>query len=146
MKWMPNDIAVKFGIQQGSVYNFSPSFGVDNHYFIVLNRNPREENEIYLARFTTKKEKIQAFIKSNGLSPKTFIEIHESECKFLPRPSETCINCNYYHPLASLDVLISLIEGSKGSPYPCIGKDLMARIVDGFMASRMIALHVKVVL
>lgn len=89
-----NEIKVKIGITQGQVYNFSPKQGVLNHYYVVLNKDPKSSEEIYLAPFTSQKDNVLKFIKMNGFDEKTYVEINSGECNFLPKKSQSGIDCN----------------------------------------------------
>ena len=140
---IPNDAKVALGIRQGQVYNFSPKSGVDNHYFVVLNKNPRNDTEIYLAPFTTKKEKVLNFIEINKLGKGTCVEIKKGDCKFLPREDSTVIDCNrlVYTDLARL---IELIDESSGNcNYSQIKQELMSKIIGAVKASKMVKNIIK---
>src|SRR3989344_4594871 len=127
----PNRVKVKINIEQGCVYNFSPRDSIPNHYYIVLNKNPKESEEIYLAPFTTKKENVLKFITSRRLDKKTFVEIEEGECPFLPRRLKSGVDCNRLLPPISIEDLIMLIDKSDGDcEYPKVNDKLLNRILE----------------
>jgi hypothetical protein len=143
MVFIPNEIKVRIGIRQGSIYNFSPKYGIPNHYFIVLNKEPKRDDEIYLASFTSKKNDALNHIKHYSLDIKTFIQIGEGECLFLPKPKESCINCNFVRKV-DLSKLVELIDASSGCcDYPAISESLIIKIIDGVKLSPMIGKDVK---
>jgi hypothetical protein len=140
---IPNKVKVQIGIRQGSVYNFSPKDGVPNHYFIVLNKEPKTDNEIYLASFTSNKKGTLNYIKHFNLDVRTFVEIEEKNCSFLPKPKESCINCNFVRKL-DLIKLVELINISNGCcDYPVIHGSLMIKIFEGIKISTMVGKDVK---
>jgi len=143
MIFIGNNIKVKTGIEQGCIYNFSPKDGVSNHYYMVLNKNPKTDDEIYLAPFTSKKEKILKFIEYAKLDRKTFVDIPDKECTFLPRPKEGGIDCS--RPIeVTLTKLIQLIDESSGScNYPKAGQTLIQRVIDGVKLSPMVKPVIK---
>lgn len=143
MIFISNDIKVKTGIEQGCIYNFSPKDGVLNHYYMVLNKNPKTDSEVYLVPFTTKKEKIIKFIEYRKLDRKTFVDIPNKECSFLPRSQDGGIDCN--RPIeVTLTKLIELIDNSSGScNYPKVGKSLLQLVIEGVTASPMVKPVIK---
>jgi len=145
MVLIPTKIKVQLGIEQGSVYNFSPEKGVVNHYFIVLNKNPKKDAEIYLVSFTSNKDDVLRFIEHFNFDRKTYVAIENNECPFLPRESESCINCNRTRRY-DIQKLIELIDGSDGGCYSKISAKLMERIIDGVKASKLVAGDIKSVL
>jgi len=145
MVLIPTKIKVQLGIEQGTVYNFSPEKGIVNHYFIVLNKNPKKDDEIYLVSFTSNKDDVLRFIEHFDFDRKTYVEIETNECPFLPRESESCINCNKTRRY-DLQKLIDLIDGSDGSCYSKISNKLMVRIIEGVKASKMVPEDIKRVL
>jgi hypothetical protein len=143
MVQMPNDVRVKIGIKQGQVYNFSPASDVDNHYFVVLNKNPKDDKEIHLVYFTSKKEKVLKFIEIRNLDRRTCVDVGETECGFLPRKENSGINCNN---VLSIDIekLIVLIDESEGSCcYPAIEDSFLKRVIEGVKMSRLVKPIVK---
>ena len=64
---IPPKVIVRVDIEQGVVYNFSDNKDTPNHYFVVLNKNLKEDKEIYLVSFTTKKENALRHIKHFNL-------------------------------------------------------------------------------
>lgn len=140
---IPNRIKVILGIRQGQVYNFSPKSGVSNHYYVVLNKSPKDDKEIYLAPFTTKKEKVLKFIEVARLDKKTCVEITRGDCKFLPQEDSTIIDCNrlIYTDIAQL---VDLINESAGNcNYPQIKPELITRVIEAVKASKMVKNIVK---
>ena len=135
---MSNEIKVLAGIEQGSVYNFSPRDGVVNHYYIVLNKNPKEDGEINLAVFTTKRESILRFIETKKLNKKTYVTIQKGECTFLPSRDNAGIDCNRL-VYVSKERLIELIDDSNGScNYPILEPDIFRKVSDGVKASYLV--------
>lgn len=143
MIYVPNEVKVKIGIEQGCIYNFSPVNNVSNHYYLVLNKNPKQDSEIYLAPFTTKKEKVLKFIEFRKLDKATFVLLNEKECVFLPYKKEAGIDCNrLLH--TEINTLIQLIDNSKGScNYPKAEKTLLERVLIGVKASSMVSPNIK---
>lgn len=133
-----NDIKVKVGIAQGQVYNFSPKQGVLNHYYVVLNKNPKSSEEIYLAPFTSQKDNVLKFIKMNGFDERTYVEIKSGECNFLPNKSQSGIDCNR---LIYIDIeeLISRIDSSDGGcNYPVLNPKIFIKIKEGVALSPLV--------
>ncbi len=140
---MPNEIVVKVGIQQGQVYNFAPKDGVPNHYFVVLNKDPKNGDVIHLAPFTTKKANVLKFIKFLKLDAQTFVELLIGECPFLARPADSGIDCNRLIS-PTLDELVQLIDLSDGSvKYPTIEASLLVRVIAGVKVSRLVSQAIK---
>lgn len=143
MIFIPNNAKVSIGITQGSIYNFSPTDGIDNHYHIILNKNPKNDDQIFLVHFTTKKQKTLDFINNRNLDISTFVEINNGECLFLPRWEETCINCNYVK-VSDINEIVDLIDNSNGScNYSQVPESLMKRIIIGVSNSKMVANTIK---
>ena len=137
-----NEVKIRAGIEQGCVYNFSPLVGVYNHYYVVLNKNPKSDDEIYLAPFTTKKEKVLKMIELARLDLKTCVEVTKSDCSFLLHKS-TVIDCNRVIS-TTVEDLIGLIEKSEGScNYPKLSEGLLERVLNGVRVSRMVKPVVK---
>ncbi len=138
-----NETWIRGAIERGCVYNFSPEKNVANHYYVVINKNPKKDKEIYLVSFTSKKENVVRFVENLKLDPKTFVEVEMEECPFLSKPHDSCINCNYRKKY-ELQELIDLIESSNGScNCPKVPDSLLDRIIEGVKASRMIEPAVK---
>ncbi|MEK7586868.1 MAG: hypothetical protein AAB453_03300 [Patescibacteria group bacterium] len=129
-------------IEQGAVYNFSGNKTIPNHYFVVINKNPKKDREIYLVSFTTKKENAVRHIKHFQLNMKTYVEVAEGECDFLPRWKESCINSNYVRKY-EIQELTEILENSNGQNYPKISDKLLKRIIEGVKASRLIGKDIK---
>lgn len=143
MVFIPNEAKVKIGIRQGCVYNFSPKDGIPNHYFIVLNKEPKKDDEIYLASFTSNKKDTLNHIKHFGFDIKTFVEVKENEYLSLPKTEKTCVNCNFVRKF-DLNKLIELIDISDGScDYPVLPKSLMDKIIEGVKLSPVVGKDVK---
>jgi hypothetical protein len=145
MIFVPNDIKIRAGIEQGSVYNFSPDKSVPNHYFIVLNKNPKKDSEIYLASFTSKKDNVIRFVNNSSCDPRTCVEVITGECPFLPRESESCVNCNQTRKY-NIQKLVELVDTTNGSCYPKISESLMTRIIEGVKLSRLVASDIRTAL
>ena len=140
---IPTQVKVRVGIEQGCVYNFAPDKATANHYFIVLNKNPKNDADIYLASFTSKKENVLRFIELHKLDRKTFVEVERGDCTFLSRPDETCINCNKYRRY-DIQKMIDLIDASNGNcNYPKVSNKLLERVLYGVKSSRLVAEDVK---
>jgi hypothetical protein len=143
MIFIPNKEKVHFGIEQGSVYNFSPETAVENHYYVVLNKNPKIDDELFLVNFTSKKEKTLAFIKQRNFDIKTCVETSNSECLFLPKNKEGCINCNFVKKY-DIQKMIDLIDSSNGScNYPKIPQPVLERVINGVKLSKMVEKYIK---
>jgi len=135
MVLISNEVKVLAGIEQGSVYNFSPQDGIVNHYYVVLNKNPKNDDEINLAPFTTKKDNVLRFIKIKNLDEKTYVSVEKGECKFLPPRDNIGIDCNRLLYI-SKEKLIELINYSDGScNYPKLNTKLFDKIKEGVMVS-----------
>lgn len=133
-----NQIKVSIGIKQGCLYNFSPKSGVSNHYYIVLNRNPKDNQEIHLAPFTTKKESVLKLIELKKLDRKTFVEIKKGDCNSLPQRDEMGIDCNRLIHV-DIETLIELIDKSNGScNYPDLRQDILEKVIEGVKLSRLV--------
>jgi len=146
MIFITNDVKVRAGIEQGCIYNFSPKDGILNHYYIILNKNPKTDKELYLIPFTTKKEKILKFIEYRKLDRKTFVDIPDKECLFLSRPKDCGLDCN--RPIeVTLDKLIELIDNSNGScNYQKAGINLIKQMIYGVGVSPMVKPVIKMLL
>ena len=133
-----NEIKVRIGIGQGSVYNFSPKDAVDNHYYVVLNKDPKKDSELNLAPFTTKRDKVLKFIELRKLNIKTYVVIEKGECPSPPLRDDTGIDCNRLI-YVDKETLIELINESDGScNYPSLNKNLLKRVIEGVKVSRMV--------
>ena len=143
MDGIGKDVWVRVGIQQGQIYNFSPEDEVDNHYYVVLNKNPKSDTELYLAMFTTQKDHARKLIELRRLGSNTLVEVKNGECSFLPRSLDSVINCNFVLRI-SIDDLILRIEQSNGTVrYPTLEEGFMNRVKEGILASRLISPVIK---
>ena len=75
-------------IEQGSVFNFFINFGDSkrqskNRYFIVLNRNPKTDTALIMVTSTTQIQKKKEFVKRNGISDKTIVEVKQENIVYL---------------------------------------------------------------
>lgn len=135
---IPNRVKVLAAIAQGSIYNFSPKVGVSNHYYVVLNKNPKEDEEINLAVFTTKKENVLKFIEVKKLNKITYVDIIKGECSFLPIRDNMGIDCNRLVYI-NKERLIELIDDSNGScNYPILEENILKKVIEGVKASNMV--------
>ena len=139
---IPNDIQVKIGLECGSVYNFSPKKDIVNHYYMVVNRKPKDVEELFLVRFTSKKDVVLEFIKTHRLNEKTFVQVKKGECNALPKEEESYINCNFINKY-DINTLVNLIDESNGRCYPKASNELVERIMEGLKSSRMIGKDIK---
>lgn len=140
---IPNSVTVRIGIQRGSIYNFSPEKGVSNHYFVVINKDPKNEDDMFLVSFTSNKGNVLRFISQHNFDTKTCVNVEDGECAFLPTGKKSCVNCNYVRRY-SMQKLIELIDESNGgSNYPKAEESLLDKIIIGVKASKMVAEDIK---
>jgi hypothetical protein len=133
-----NRIKVLAGIEQGCIYNFSPNDGVINHYYVVLNKTPKHDEEINLAVFTTKKDNVLRFIELKKLDKNTYVDIEKKEINFLPVRDNMGIDCNRL-VYVNKEKLIELIDNSGGScNYPVLKKSVLEKVIKGVKLSRMV--------
>jgi len=144
MSILTPEIAVKLGIVQGKVYNFTNKPDVHNHYFIVLNSNPQSCEDIHLAMFTTKKDSLKHRITQLKLDNAVYVEVISGECTFLAKPNDTCVDCSKPIKL-SVDELIDLIERTNGGVcnFPEIDDSLKQRICHSLQINKLLSVRVK---
>jgi len=143
MIFISNNAKIRIGIKQGNIYNFSPKSGVGNHYYIVLNKNPKTDEQVFFVYFTTKKQKVVDFIKIRNFDILTMVEIKKGECSFLSKRGETCVNCNYVFG-CKLEELVCLVDNSNGNcGYPPVSASLLERILSGIKLSKMVSKSIK---
>src|SRR5512133_1485229 len=99
----PNNIRIKYGIQQGAVYNFSYGSSSNgsttkNRYFIVMNVDPKNDTAIILITPTTQVQKKYKFVDDRGISRDTIVEIKTGECAALTK--DCAFNCNEVHAVS----------------------------------------------
>jgi hypothetical protein len=138
------EIAVRLGIIQGRVYNFTHKTDVQNHYFIVLNSAPQACQSIHLAMFTTQKDSLKRRISTQNLHMDVYVEVNDGECTFLPRSNESCVDCS--RPLIlSIDELINLIETTNDGvcDFPEIDDSLLQRICAAVQLNKLISPRIK---
>lgn len=139
---IPPEVIVRVGIEQGVAYNFSDNKDTPKHYFVVLNKNPKRDKEIYLVSFTTQKVNALRHIKHLKLDIRTYVEVTKNDCSFLPRWNESCVNCNYVKKY-DIQELVEIIENSNGKNYSKISDNLLRRIIEGVKASRLVGRDIK---
>lgn len=140
---IPNDVKVALLIGQGSVYRFSPQNDVINHYYVVVNRSPKDDETLYLVYFTTKKDKISDFISTRGLHSSTMVEINHRDCPFLPNKDNGCINCNSLLEINKSELIERINESNGSCGFPKVPGTVLSRIIEGIKNSRLVKPKVK---
>lgn len=91
---LPSDVIIKGSIKQGVIYYFlEDSFeSNESHYFVVLNRNPSQDDFIYLVNATSQIEKAFLRIKLQKLPVETLVTIDPTDCPIFTKKS--VFDCN----------------------------------------------------
>lgn len=88
---IPRELQVKFGIAPGAVYVIEKQGDVHEHYFVVLNLNPKDDENIILVSATTKHSNEEAHITRLQFGQDTLVKIADSESFVIKR--ESTFNC-----------------------------------------------------
>ena len=78
---IPSDVFLQGSIEQGVIYYFQESSFVsdDSHFFVVLNRNPKQETYIYFVNATSKVDKAYKRITDQRLPNETLVQVEPNE-------------------------------------------------------------------
>jgi hypothetical protein len=85
---------VRFGIAPGAVYIIEKDGDVHEHYFVVLNLDPKSDENVVLVSATTKHENEQRYIALRQFGESTLVKINTNESTVITR--ESTFNCNRY--------------------------------------------------
>lgn len=85
---------MRFGIAPGAVYIIERDRDVNEHLFVVLNLNPRTDENIILVSATTKHENEENYIAIRQFGAETLVKIFDNESSVIKR--ESTFNCNRY--------------------------------------------------
>ena len=91
---IPRELQVRFGIAPGAVYVIEKNGDVHEHYFVVLNLDPRQDENILLVSATTKHINEEAYITRLQFGQDTLVKIVDSESAVIKK--ESTFNCNRY--------------------------------------------------
>ena len=91
---IPCDVQILATIKRGTVYYFrDESFASEEpHYFVVLNKNPRNGNFLILACATSKIERRKEIAKKLSFPEETLVEVFPSDFSFFTK--NTLFDCN----------------------------------------------------
>lgn len=85
---------VKYGIAAGAVYLIEQDGDKNEHYFVVLNLNPKKDERIILVNATTKYQKENDYVVRRKFGLDTLVYIQTGDSKVITR--ESTFNCNSY--------------------------------------------------
>lgn len=130
-------------IQQGSVYLFIEDSHKDRipHYFVILNKNPLEDDEFVFVLATSKVEKKRRIrLAMLKLPTTTLVETDGAECAFLTKP--TIFDCNEltkFTPSALIDKLQSKLFRHIGH----VPEQILTKLIKGVTDSPLIDEELK---
>ena len=142
---IPPEIRIPICIERGSVFNFYIDFNdskrqAKNRYFIVVNRNPKDDVILIMLTPTTKISKTEAFAKRNDIDPKTIVKISSGEHRIFTKDS--VFNCNEAFDVKMSD-LIRKIDENGSMNYPKISKKIIKQLVEGIKESKSVLPGIK---
>jgi len=133
---IPDDIKVKISIKQGSVYYFRhEDFPDDLHYFVVLNKNPLDDDYLLLSVASSQIERKKEFIKQRNLPEATLVIVERSDYKHFSK--DTVFNCNTVHTV-SLDALIERVSEENRFFLDLLPSEIVENIIKGVINSPLI--------
>ncbi|HDY72670.1 MAG TPA: hypothetical protein ENH90_00695 [bacterium] len=98
MVHIPSGAQILTTIKRGSVYYFQHDFGdgkdgsKERHYFVVLNKNPKDNTFLVLACATSKVDKTKRIVSTLGFPKNTIVEVSPSEYPIFSK--NTIFDCN----------------------------------------------------
>ena len=139
---LPGRVLIGF-IEGGNVYLFkNPNFNnvEHEHYHVVVNHDPQNEDTIILVNATSQIEKRKMWVSKNKLPKETLIEVGHTECPFLSK--DTVFDCNN-KTLFTKDDLVDLTDSMALQYIEKVPYDLLKKIRAGLIASPMIEGYIK---
>jgi hypothetical protein len=91
---IPREMQVRFGIAPGAVYIIEKDGDVHEHYFVVLNLDPKNDENILLVSATTKHQNEQRYIALRQFGESTLVKVGANESAVITK--ESTFNCNRY--------------------------------------------------
>lgn len=138
---IPAEIRLKATIRTGSVFYFTEeSWDADYpHNFVVLNQNPIIDSTLILVGATTLDIKI--FYRIKDLPRETIVNVDETNCPFLNRPSH--FNCNVIVGKKIEHLIAKLESGNLKIRPDYVSVDILEKIRLGVKASPLIDKWIK---
>ncbi len=131
------------GIQTGAVYYFEEELlsSPEPHYFIVLNKNPRNEEVLILVCASSQVEKRKQISKRLRFPTETLVIISPSEYPLFTK--ETVVDCNSVFEKNAQSLVDKLEHGKLKICVELIPEQIVEKLVKGIIASAKISENIK---
>jgi len=139
---LPAELQIDGTLEQGMVY-FYPEDGFTNdrpHFFVVLNKDPKSDEIIFLTCASSQVDKHQRWIEDMRLPASTLVIVEKGECSFLPK--RTVFDCNAAQRKTRLELIEKAQKGELKIKGQLPGK-ILQKILSGVMRSSMVVENVK---
>ena len=139
---LPSSVLLGQTLKPGTIYLMDDNIFNNGlpHYVVVINKDILKDSSLFLIPGTSKIDKRKLYVNKMGLSLKTLVITNPTECKFLSCP--TVFDCN-----GLLERTIDEIEDKSNNgqirAIYNINEDLLKKIRDGVVASRLIPNRIK---
>jgi hypothetical protein len=137
------DIRLLASLKTGSVYYFEEEKlqSAEPHYFIVLNKSPRQHSVLFLACASSQVEKRKRAIATHGLSPETLVLVAAGDYQGFSK--ETAIDCNTVFEKSTLSVIDMLANKKLKICTEIMPTTIMEKLASGVLASMQVSEDIK---
>jgi hypothetical protein len=137
------DIRLLATLKTGSVYYFEEERlkSPEPHYFIVLNKTPKNDSVLFLACASSQVEKRKSAIRALGFSPETLVTVDPGEYDGFPKA--TAVDCNTVFEKTTLSVIDKLANKKLRICSSVIREAIMAKITNGVLLSAQVSEDIK---
>lgn len=143
---IPAHVRILAAIQTGSVYYFreeAPS-SAESHYFVVLNKDPRNEEVLVLVCASSQIDKRRRIIEKLGFPAETLICISPSEYPLFTK--DTVIDCNRAFEKTCQSLIAKLELGKLKTCTELMPPEIVRKLIRGIRISTQVAEKIKKVL
>lgn len=132
------DPTLAFTIRQGTVYYLAHRglSSAEPHFFVVLNKKPRQDRVLLLAVASSQVEKVKARAERQNLPAATVVEISPEEYPDFSKAS--CFNCNQLFQKSLLE-LSQARRNRELRTQRDMPVDILERLIAGCMASPLLS-------
>ncbi|MCD7710664.1 MAG: hypothetical protein LUI04_04865 [Porphyromonadaceae bacterium] len=109
----------------------------DEHFLIVLNKNPSVDEKIYVAVITSKVGKQEKWIAARNFPQETLVKLSTNDYAELTKPS--AISCNNFPALPKPE----FESAARGKARKDLPAAILAKIIAGMKKSPMVAKKIK---
>ncbi len=139
---IPPEIKINYTLEQGYTYYFmEESFSSDDpHYFVILNSNLDEADDIYFVNATSQIVKVRDRQSILGRRPDSYVEVKKEDCSFLTKDS--IFDCNSVTK-KSKQSLIDKVSNEELGLVGSIDQNILDKIIAGVLLSPLVEERVK---